>query len=42
VVLPVRGVWLRVQLSLAVPENDLGMAEDAERGEETGRRRRRG
>jgi hypothetical protein len=42
VVLPVRGVWLRVQLSVAVPENDLGMAEDAERGEETGRRRRRG
>jgi len=40
VILPVRGVWLRVQLSAAMPEAELGMsAEDEERGEETGRRR---
>lgn len=41
--LPIPGVWLRVQLSAAVPEGEIVMGE-VEREEETGRagRRRRG
>ena len=44
VTLPVPGVWLRVQLSAAVPEGEAVMGEAADREEETGRvsRRRRG
>jgi len=41
VILPVRGVWLRVQLSAAVPEGELGVGEVEEKGEEPRRRRTR-
>jgi hypothetical protein len=39
--LPVRGVWLRVQLAAALPETEIGTSGEVERDEEMGRRRGR-
>lgn len=39
--LPIPGVWLRVQLSAAVPEVEMGMGESEREGEEPTRRRGR-